>query len=119
VGTAFGLDPGDWTGDGMNDLRFDIVNGLNGNGYAGLAATDLGPYVSRGHARAPDLLTGVTNGLGATASWVHQPLSQKDTAAAGCDMPSGSFYVRTKVIRTVRQATSTSRPRCGPSPAST
>src|SRR6266571_1112918 len=94
INAVFGNGPVDWNGDGMTDVLTYLVNGANGNGYMGLATTALGPYVARARARAPDLLVGVTNGVGAAASWTHQPLSQKDTVAAGCDMPAGqSFYL--------------------------
>jgi len=88
--------PVNWNGDGMNDLVFALFNGADTyHQYSGLAATELGPRISRGQARAPDLLIGVTNGLGATASWVHQPLSlpaNLQAQVSGCDMPE-PFYV--------------------------
>ena len=90
------LAPEDWDGDGMGDLRFFLTNGAPYNRYPGLLDTDLGPYVSLDRARAPDLLTGVTNGLGAAASWVHQPLSLPGNLQAqvsGCDMPEPFYSV--------------------------
>jgi RHS repeat-associated protein len=94
INTAIGVNPGDWNGDGMGDVRSHLTSGPNGAGYPSLTTAQLGPRVATAQARAPDLLVGVTNGVGATASWVHQPLSRSTTAGAGCDLPTGqSFYV--------------------------
>src|SRR5438067_3755495 len=99
INTAIGINPVDWNGDGMTDVRFHLVNSSEDPNrpffdHYQMPATDAGPYVSLGLARAPDLLVGVTNGIGAAASWAHQPLSRAETASVGCDMPTGeSFYV--------------------------
>src|SRR5207248_116216 len=93
INTASHVNPGDWNGDGMTDVRSHLTSGPNDAGYPSLTAAQLGPRVATAQARAPDLLIGVQNGVGAVASWVHQPLSNPG-APAGCDMPAGqSFYV--------------------------
>ena len=93
TGCASSVAVADWNGDGLTDVRSKIVNGQGVNHYNIASTSLLGPYISRALARAPDLLVGVTNGLGATASWAHQPLSQRDSVP-NCDMPPGEkFYV--------------------------
>jgi Salmonella virulence plasmid 65kDa B protein/FG-GAP-like repeat len=98
----------DFYGDGMTDVSYRLVNAtftVGGrtfrNYYQGLAdPADLGPYISRNQMRAPDLMVGVKNGLGATASWKHRPLSDDLTTmdmalqwdSVGCDIPPGEKY---------------------------
>jgi len=93
-----GLQQQDWNGDGLTDLQFRLVNGplqdgIYQSGYRFLpnGTNDLGPYATQSHARAPDLLATVSDGLGATAGWTHRPLSDNSPAtdaSVGCDMPA-------------------------------
>jgi RHS repeat-associated protein len=114
------LTQNDSNGDGSTDLYYRLKNTTLGTYPAvvhnyydpnSLPASALGPYIARNLAHAPDLLTSVRNGLGATASWKHRPLSSTASAIdpvrdydgeVGCDMPdpahpdlagAKSFYV--------------------------
>jgi len=122
INTAIPVTPVDWDGDGITDVHFQLPKGVNGGFYMGLATSALGPYLSRARARAPDLLIGVANGVGANASWTHQPLSNPDTIAVGCTCRRGSrstWLIRMIRIFRLRRDTSTSPPRCGQCRAST
>jgi RHS repeat-associated protein len=96
------LQAADYDGDGLNDVYYRLIttvlNTRSGTRYAGYlpdpSTFPEGPYLSRNMARAPDLLTSATDGLGATAAWTHQPLSRAE-APAGCDPDAVAkpFYV--------------------------
>jgi RHS repeat-associated protein len=69
----------DITGDGLADATF-VVNNVMPNGAGAtpnghyLASFPLGTWVNWNTSGAPDLLTSVTVGTGATSSWTHRPL---------------------------------------------
>jgi RHS repeat-associated protein len=96
----------DWYGDGVQDAQYKLIKMRASDGtllgyYPGLSDDPQthGPYISRNHARAPDLLTAATrhftqdveNGPAATAAWSHQPLSRAEVPQ-GCDPAHGAFY---------------------------
>jgi RHS repeat-associated protein len=77
----------DFDGRGITSLRYNLHHGSDQfNYYQFLPDAAMGVYASRALMAAPDVMTKVTNGLGATATWQHQPLSQA-TTVEGCDMP--------------------------------
>ena len=86
----------DYNGDGLVDAVYGIKNYYQNvpsypyyvlvGQYSGIP---LGPYSTLNLARAPDLLTGVTDGVNAKATWAHQPLSRRDVP--GCD--GEPFYI--------------------------
>ena len=84
----------DTNGDGMADVSYVLKNGPSPDTrYQGLPMSALGPYISRNLMRAPDLLIGVANGLGATATWMHSPLSDKSAPQnVGCDSPPSEMF---------------------------
>src|SRR5439155_12119899 len=92
--TRISVLPNDSNGDGTTDLYYSLQDFTN-DYYASTPPSGLGPYITRNLMRAPDLLTGATNGLGATANWKHFPLSSTAKAIdpvrnyaseVGCDM---------------------------------
>jgi hypothetical protein len=102
----FPIDKLDTDGDGMVDFVYRLVNDRSGRGnYLNTTDSELGPYIARSQTPAPDLLVGVTDGLGATASWVYRPLSDSPDPNAqdkvsgwekdvGFDLPAQeTFYV--------------------------
>lgn len=87
----------DQDGNGMTDVYYLETNWSSSpaRGWYSDADANLGPYVAHNLARAPDVLLSAVNGLGATATWVHRPLSDTTSAtdtAVGCDMAGDPFY---------------------------
>lgn len=71
---------GDVNGDGLNDLFYSIQRFTSDGVFDTQCGTECsngaGPTVEKQVSAAPDLMTGVTNGLGAKASWQYNSLAQ-------------------------------------------
>src|SRR5262249_43326559 len=70
----------DSNGDGSTDLYYQIYDVPGSDEYLTDPPTGVGPYITRNLMRAPDLMTSASNGLGATATWKHRPLSNTANA---------------------------------------
>ncbi len=95
----------DFSGDGLTDVGFSLLNFPNHQEYPDLVAHPdrLGFYTTTNVARAPDLLIQANDGLGAASKWAHRPLvigpmaqntpAQANDGLGSCTLPAGQpFY---------------------------